>query len=314
MIWIILLIFAAVMYIVTTRRGYSQEKFQERVLLDESDLGDSGAPTLREHLMEKEPVFFQEQLDIYNSTRDIYDKIIKTVAGVLAAEENATNDLSKYVEPAIQSITEKAGEAPRFCKKSRLDVILDAPVAPNTQPNIDTIHECLPATPGKYLLLLSYASRILKEQFDNGAGSLGGTYSEIDLEEPPIYTDNSSGSTIPKRGASDAAYISKYALPTVTRESFISGSASASASATGGSASAVRMMASGFENQLAAWKHAFDAESMKRIKMYIRYCNKIYQKIDTIKKDAESGALLKKMNLADVTSSAKTIVNQNMPF
>ena len=311
MIWIILLIFAAVMYIVTTRRGYDQEGFQERVLLDEVDLGDSGAPTLREHLMEKEPVFFQEQLDIYNSTRDIYDKIIKTVAGVLAAEENAIEDLSKYAEPAIQSITEKAGESPRFCKKSRLDVILDAPVAPNTQPNIDTIYQCLPATPGKYLLLLSYASRILKEQFDNGAGSLGGTYAEIDLEEPPIYMENSaSESTILKKGASDAAYISKYALPTVTRESFTSGSASA-----GGSASAsAAIAASGFENQLAAWKYAFDSESMKRIKMYIRYCNKIYQKIDTIKKDAESGALLKKMNLAGVTASAKTIMNQNIPF
>ena len=110
-----------------------------------------------------------------------------------------------------------------------------------------------------------------------------------------------AGAAIPKKGASDAAYISKYALPTVTRESFTSGSGSSP-------------VPSGFENQLAAWKYAFDPESMKRIKMYIRYCNKIYQKIDTIKNDAESGALLKKMNLAGVTASAKTIVNQNIPF
>ena len=315
MIWIILLVLFAIIYIVSTRRLHPQtEKFQEKVLLDEIDLGDSGAPTLREYLIEKEPVFFQKQLDIFNSTRIIYERIIKTIAGVLAAEDKSS-DYKAFIEPAIQSISARAGEAPRFCSSRRLDMILDAPIALGKQPSLDTIHECMPSSPGKYLLLLSYAARILKEQLDS-SDSIGlGSYTELDMEEPPIYTTASgSASGVPKKMASDAAYKSVFALETPVRpvrEGFASGSASAAAGSR----------PTDFDNQLAAWKYAFDTESMSKIQMYIRYCNKIFSKIDTIKADVESGSIFKKMDLGPATEAAKSLVagrtdqnNLNIPL
>jgi hypothetical protein len=307
MIWIIVIVIAALIYIVSTRRlRPGAEGFQEKVLLDELDLGDDGSPKLRDLLIEKEPVFFQKQLDIFNSTRKIYEQIIKTVAGVLAADEQAGGDYRAYVDAAIQSIAEKAGETPRFCGTARLDAILDAPIRTGAQPSLDDLHTCLPAAPGKYLLLLSYASRILKEQLDSSRTVLGNAvpHTEIDLEEPPMVAG--SASVAKKRtsqAASDAAYISRYALTAPVRgrgvaEGF-SGSATATASAP----------ATSFDNQLAAWKQAYDAEALKRIEMYIRYCNNVFKTIDTVRKDAESGAIFKKMDLGPATESAKSLMN-----
>lgn len=296
------------------------ERFQEKVLLDEIDLGDPGAPTLRDHLIEKEPVFFKKQLDIFNSTRAIYEKIIMTVAGLLAAEDKSSN-YKTYVEPAIQSIKEKAGEAPRFCNARRLDAILDTPITVGKQPSIDPLYECMPATPGKYLLLLSYASRILKEQLDSSSGILGdgaggsgeSSYTELDMEEPPIYATGSGVPQVPKRMASDAAYRSAYALPSPprpVREGFsASGQRSqAQAQAQAQQAGSLENPTTDFENQLAAWKVAFDTESMSKIEMYIRYCNKIFSKIDTIKADVESGSIFKKMDLGPATAMAKSLM------
>lgn len=303
MIWIILLVIAAAIYIVSTRRS---EGFQEKVLLDELDLGDDGSPKLRDLLIEKEPVFFQKQLDIFNSTRKIYEQIIKTVAGVLAAEEKAS-DYRAYVDAAIQSIAEKAGETPRFCGSARLDAILDAPIrGTGGQPSLDELHTCIPATPGKYLLLLSYAARILKEQLDNSRAVLGDAvpHTEIDLEEPPLAAAAAAASASAKRpqqAVNDAAYISKYALnaPVRNKTEGFSGSATASAPAP----------ATSFDNQLAAWKQAYDAESLKRIEMYIRYCNNVFKTIDTVRKDVESGAIFKKMDLGPATEAAKSLMN-----
>lgn len=308
MIWIILLVIIAIIYIVSTRRS---ENFQEKVLLDEIDLGDSGAPTLREHLIEKEPVFFQKQLDIFNSTRVIYEKIIRTVAGLLAAEDKS-NDYKAFIEPAIQSIASRAGEAPRFCNSRRLDSLLDAPIALGKQPSLDTLHECMPASPGKYLLLLSYAARILKEQLDSSSGVFGGgaaaEYTELDMEEPPLYTTGSgSGAAAPKKMASDAAYKSVFALDAPARparEGFATGSAAPM------TASLPNSRPTDFDNQLAAWKYAFDTESMSKIQMYIRYCNKIFSKIDTIKADVESGSIYKKMDLGPATEAAKALMTE----
>ncbi len=303
MIWIILLVIIAIIYIVSTRRIDHKENFQEKVLLDDIDLGDSGAPTLRDHLIEKEPVFFQSQLDIFNSTRSIYEKIIKTVAGLLAAEEKST-DYKPYVESAIQSITEKAGEAPRFCTAKRLDMILDAPISLGKQPSLDVLYECMPSSPGKYLLLLSYASRILKEQLDSSSGVMGNTYTELDMEEPPIYTSNKVTGSVPRKMASDAAYRSKYALeapPRNVAESFTGSAITAS----------LGTRPTDFDNQLAAWKYAFDTESVNKIRMYIRYCNKIFSKLDTIKSDVESGSIYKKMDLGPATEMAKGLMAKN---
>ncbi len=309
MIWIIVLVIAALIYIVSTRRlRPATEGFQEKVLLDELDLGDDGSPKLRDLLIEKEPVFFQKQLDIFNSTRKIYEKIIKTVAGVLAADEQTGGDYRAYVDAAIQSIAEKAGETPRFCGTARLDAILDAPArkSEDAQPSLDDLHTCLPAAPGKYLLLLSYASRLLKEQLESSRAVLGDAvpHTEIDLEEPPIVAGSAS---VAKKAASDSTYISKYALNAPVRsrgttEGFLaSASASASASAT--------TRPTSFDNQLAAWKQAYDAEALKRIEMYIRYCNNVFKTIDTVRKDAESGAIFKKMDLGPATESAKSLMN-----
>ncbi len=291
-----------------------KERFQEKVLLDEIDLGDTGAPTLRDRLIETEPVFFKKQLDIFNSTRAIYEKIIKTVAGLLAAEDKSGGDYKAYVEPAIQSIKEKAGEAPRFCNARRLDTILDAPITVGKQPSLDPLYECMPATPGKYLLLLSYASRILKEQLDSSSGILGGggagSYTELDMEEPPIYATGSGMARVPKRMASDAAYRSAYALPSPprpVREGF-SGSGPAIGQQAQQQAGSLGKPTTDFENQLAAWKAAFDTESMSKIEMYIRYCNKIFSKSDTIKADVESGFIFKKIDLGPATAMAKNLM------
>ena len=331
MIWILLLIFIAVIYVVVTRSpASSREGFQElqrkkyQRLLDAEDLGSAAGPSLRDLLIEKDPVFFKDQLDIYNSTRAIYDKIIKTVAGVLAAEDMAAASqktaIEAYIEPAIQSITDRAGEAPRFCSAKQLDALLDAPAtSADSQPNLDDIHKCFPKTPGKYLLLLSYASRILKEQFDNGGAALGGSYTEIGLEEPPIYNSGSAveAATKKKKDASIEPYVSKYALQAPPR-TIIDGFTGSSASAATAAASASPRPSS-FDNQLASWKSAFDNESVNRIRMYIRYCNKIYQKLDTIKGDAESGSLLKKMDIGAATETAKGLLglagdNMNIPL
>jgi hypothetical protein len=211
-----------------------------------------------------------------------------------------------------------------------LDAILDTPITVGKQPSIDPLYECMPATPGKYLLLLSYASRILKEQLDSSAGILGdgaggsgeSSYTELDMEEPPIYATGSGVAQVPKRMASDAAYRSAYALPSPprpVREGFSASGQQSQAQAR--QAGSLEKPTTDFENQLAAWKVAFDTESMSKIEMYIRYCNKIFSKIDTIKADVESGSIFKKMDLGPATAMAKSLMatttsqpNLNIPL
>lgn len=51
------------------------------------------------------------------------------------------------------------------------------------------------------------------------------------------------------------------------------------------------------ENVLDAWKTAYDAESVKQIRAYIRYCKWARKEIQAIKRDSESGGIVKKVQL-----------------
>jgi hypothetical protein len=295
--WLLILILIAVCYffVVARRQGSSRsrEGFQEKVLLDELDLGAAAEPTIRDLLMEKAPMFIEDQLEIFKETRSIYERIIRTAAGLLAAEEGVvvTNNgasLQPFVEPAIAAIARDAGETPRFCSKGQLDAALDSP----SSAGLERLYECLPATPGKYLLLLSYAARMLKRHFEGVAGLGLGSVPELPMGAEGDMAVAVGASKKVREGWRDSrvseAFVSAYALKAPERGS---GNGSSSGSQV---ASDPRQQTpnSTFDNQLEAWKQAFDAESTKRIKQYIRYCNNVYKKLDTINEEAESGDLL----------------------
>jgi hypothetical protein len=326
--WLLILILIAVCYFfVVARRqssSRSREGFQEKVLLDELDLGAAAEPTIRDLLVEKAPMFLEDQLEIFRETRSIYERIIRTAAGLLAADEDAvaTNDtaaLQPFVEPAIAAIGRDAGETPRFCSKGQLDAALDSP----SSAGLERLYECLPATPGKYLLLLSYAARMLKRQFEGAAGlGLGG------VPELPMGAEGDMAAAVGtdkkvREGWRDSrvseAFVSAYALKAPER-----GSGNSVSSSQAASDPRQQTPNTTFDNQLEAWKQAFDTESTKRIKQYIRYCNNVYKKLDTINEEAKSGDLLMRVGkgmsesaFADAAAKAAgsgSLPAMNLPF
>ncbi len=307
--WLLIIILIAACYLLVTRR-WSAEGFEEKkVLLDELDLGSAAEPTIRDLLMEKEPMFFEDQLGVFKQTRVIYERIIRIAAAALATDEgvvlrgeNDTAGLQPFVEPAISAIARDAGETPRFCSTSQLNAALATPASAG----LERLYECMPASPGKYLLLLSYAARLLKEQLGN-ASAIG-----IDTNVPdadlPIEPAAEAAKQAKKTTASmegfvdsraNSAYVSAYALKAPERTQV-----------TASADPRTQTPNSSFDNQLEAWKRAFDPESTKRIKQYLRYCNNVFKKLDTIKADAESGSLLKRMDKSAATEAAQAIVAQ----
>lgn len=292
-ILLIALIFIFCIYYYLTRlhlEGFVETASAKKMLLEETDLQTFAGPSVREELMRLDPAFLEQQLEIYGQTRKIFSSIIETAAGAIggAASPSASDKAD-----AINSIAREAGgERPEFCGKARVDSLLDDPAG---AAGLDRLFTCLPSTPGRLLLLLSYAARLLKEQIGDAGKMLGGDYAASAEEMPsfPIDTRNSnSNGSIKTEGfmssSGNDVYISDYALPTVVpREG------------NNSSGSGRNPYKSAIENQLEAWKAAFDTESIKRIQLYIRYCNGVLKKIGSIQEDAKSGKLIKKMRYAE---------------
>lgn len=284
----------------------------KKVLLDESDLQTFAGPTVREELMRLDPAFLEQQLDMYGQARKIFVTIVDIAAGAAASTATPGPADKKAAMDAIAK--EAGGERPEFCGKGRVDSLLDDPAGAE---GLDRLFTCLPATPGRLLLLLSYASRLLKEQVGRAGDVLGGDYAGVGAEEVPSFpidtrgghSSNNSNSTegfVDAGSNSGSVYISDYALPAVIpRTGNNSGSDVASP------------YKSAIENQLAAWKAAFDSESVKRIQLYLRYCNGVLKKINGIADDAKSGKLIKKMRYGDrlnaTNASIAALLPQNQP-
>ena len=317
----ILIICAFLIYILLTRQIL--EKFIDntanKVLIDETDIPElASEPSIHDSLLEKDPKFLEEQLELYNKTRSIINKIIATVANISDGE---TKD--ERMEQAIQGIAKETyGESPRFCSTGRVTELLKTPVADGLSP----LFKCIPSEPSKYLILLSYASKTLKGQLDGVQGVLGLqnlSASADDLPPPSevelrgrragsaavLAAEGFASAESASASASANAYISAYAIPNTASAT---ASASASATASGNS----------IENELAAWKAAYNTESLTRIKQYLKYCTAALKDIDDINNAGKDGSLIKKINMDKVVASVKTQLEQrasssssfNLPF
>ena len=258
-------------------------------------------PSVREELMRVDPKFIEMLLDIEKDTIEIMGHVVSTVAGLLASEAQDSN-IDAYRQEAIQYITkETGGTPPKFCAKDRLDRAFDI----EASKWLKQLQNCLPARPAKYLLLLSYAAKVYMKQVREARESLGGAYSgsgamqggpELEMPSfapppnkdgtprlpPDIFRANAEGFQESQTGS--LYYSSSYLLPNPV--------------ATPLTASTVdTTLRSPLENMLDAWKAAYDAESIKQIRAYIRYCKWARKEIQAVKRDSESGGIVKKVQL-----------------
>ncbi len=274
-------------------------------LLVEQDELPPMAPSVREELMRIDPKFIETLMDIEKDTIEIMGNITTTVAGLLASEAQ-DRDIDAYRQEAIQYITkETGGTPPKFCTKDRLDRAFDG----DSSKGLTQLQNCLPARPAKYLLLLSYAAKVYMKQLRESRESLGGAYSGSgamqggpDMEMPSFAAprnDNGTarlppGSIFSKEGFEDSPgsasaslyYSSSYALPAPQREEAITPAS----------------LKSPFENAVDAWIAAYDAEALKQIRAYIRYCKWARKEIAAIRRDSESGAIAHKVQLPETAA------------
>ena len=302
-------------YYLLTRRVI--EKFidssagrSSKVLLDESDIPELAAePSIHDFLLEKDPIFLEEQLGIYDKTRAILQKIILVFANV---GQGQGREPAEQIEEAIQTISKQTfGESPRFCSSSRVKELLNTPKGNGLAP----LFKCLPERPDKYLLLLSFASKTIKGQLDSVQGILGLQKISADANDlpPPSEVELSARRTGSANieGFADAesaplaasAYISAYAIPNSTKKT----TASATASTLPEDITSQDMT---LENELSAWKSAYNTESMTRIKQYLKYCTAALKDIDDINNAGKDGSLIKRINLDKVQSGIKAQLEQ----
>jgi hypothetical protein len=254
---------------------------EDKLLLDERDLNTFKGPSVREELMEREPAFIEQQLDFYTQTRAIYKAIIDIVVSASAA---------KKADVVAELAAQADGERPDFCSKSQVTELLDSAAADG----LDPLFQCLPNHPSRYLLLLSLAAKLLQAQIESADAALG-----ISPDMPALPIVPETGSSSRRSGSSRRSRRSNKQ---------IEGFESATAAATATSSLAEMPYKSAYalpqeppklldfpeptttpyktplENQLEAWKNAFDSDSTGRIQMYLRYCNKALKKIDTLQK------------------------------
>jgi hypothetical protein len=269
-------------------------------LLVEQDELPPMAPSVREELMRIDPKFIENLMDIEKETIEIMGNIVTTVAGLLASEAQDRN-IDAYRQEAIQYITkETGGTTPKFCTKERLDRAFDG----DSSKGLTQLQNCLPARPAKYLILLSYAAKVYMKQLRESRESLGGAYSGTgaiqggpDMEMPSFAAprnDNGTARLPPDgfrskaeaEGFQDSAsgslyYSSSYALSTPQREE----------------APISPSLKTPFENAADAWIAAYDADALKQIRAYIRYCKWARKETAAIRSDSESGAIANKIQL-----------------
>lgn len=272
-------------------------------LLVEQDELPPMAPSVREELMRIDPKFIENLMDIEKETIEIMGNIVTTVAGLLASEAQDRN-IDAYRQEAIQYITkETGGTTPKFCTKERLDRAFDG----DSSKGLTQLQNCLPARPAKYLILLSYAAKVYMKQLRESRESLGGAYSGTgaiqggpDMEMPSFAAPRNDNGTarlppegfrckagiLPAEGFQDSAsgslyYSSSYALSTPQREE----------------APISPSLKTPFENSADAWIAAYDADALKQIRAYIRYCKWARKETAAIRSDSESGAIANKIQL-----------------
>lgn len=271
-------------------------------------------PSVREELMRLDPKFIEMLLDIEKDTVEIMGHVVTTIAGLLASEAEDSN-IDAHRQEAIQYVTkETGGTPPKFCAKDRLDRAFDM----EASKGLKQLQNCLPARPAKYLLLLSYAAKVYMKQLRESRESLGGAYSGSgamqggpEMEMPsfaPPPNDNGTPRLPPEGFQTPKAFInpnSSYGAEgfegfedTQSGSLFYSSSYLLSAPTKSLTASTVdTTLRSPLENTVDAWKSAYDSESVKQIRAYIRYCKWARKEIQAIKKDSESGAISKKIQL-----------------
>lgn len=165
---------------------------------------------------------------------------------------------------------------------------------------LDRLAVCLPQKPAKYLVLLSYAAKTYMKQVDAAQQSLGNTYASASTGSaeptmempsfPPLAGMEGVGSTegfsasaatMGPAALAAVAYTSSYKLNTPPKSS--------SGAGTSG------LLATPFDNHLIAWKAAYNAESMKRIKAYLKYIRWARKQSAGMEDDLKSGAILKNL-------------------
>ena len=275
-------------------------------LLVEQDELPPMAPSVREELMRIDPKFIETLMDIEKDTIEIMGNVTTTVAGLLASEAQ-DRDIDAHRQEAIQYITkETGGTPPKFCTKERLDRAFDG----DSSKGLTQLQNCLPARPAKYLLLLSYAAKVYMKQLRESRESLGGAYSGSgamqggpEMEMPSFAAPRNDNGTArlppdgfraiierfegnPDSASGSLYYSSSYALSVPQR----------------GEAPIPASLKTPFENSVDAWIAAYDTEALKQIRAYIRYCKWARKEISTIRRDSESGAIARKIQLPETTA------------
>ncbi len=323
------LLIVGVLYVVYIYLGRRLERFADLSISPAEEtkdllVGDDELPTLapsvREELMRIDPEFVETLLDIEKDTIEIMGSVVTTVAGLLASEAQ-DSDIDAYRQDAILYISkETGGTPPKFCTKERLNRAFEG----DSTKGLGQLHNCLPARPAKYLLLLSSAAKVYMKQLREARESLGGAYSgsgalqggpEMEMPSFAAPRNDDGSARLPPEGfqgpmgpvypsanlrsaggflegfqtASDVGslnYSSSYLLPRPTRTA----------------SEAPAPIKTSFENAVEAWKAAYDANSLRQIRAYIRYCKWARKEIAAVRRDSESGGIAKKIQLPSTVS------------
>jgi hypothetical protein len=270
------------------------------------------APTVREELMRIDPKFVETLMGIEKDTIEIMGSVVTTVAGLLASAAEDTN-IDAYRQDAILYVSkETGGTPPKFCTKDRMDRAFDG----DSTKGLAKLHNCLPARPAKYLLLLSYAAKVYMKQLREARETLGGAYSgsgalqggpEMEMPSFAAPRNDDGSARLPPDGFRGAIegfvdgtpslnYSSSYLLPTPTR-------------LTASEATEQQPLKTSFENAVDAWKAAYDTDSLRQIRAYIRYCKWARKEIAAVRRDAESGAVANKIQLPPTISPSASALS-----
>lgn len=280
------------------------EQSVDKLLLEESDL-PAVKSSVREAILESDGgEFLTQQLELLKTTREIYVELLEKMATNLAAADES-RDVAAYKQAAIEKISSETGGMPaRFCDDVRVEGLLNADADVGA---LERLVVCLPDKPAKYLVLLSYAAKTYMKQVDAAKQSLGGSYaasvtasSEPAVEMPSFPPDAAEGFTdggrlIPRRlnaegfstasaqapsaSASLVSYTSSYRLDTPSKSS----------------SEPASLLLTPFDRRLIAWKAAYNAESMKRIKAYLKYINWARKQTTSLQADLQSGAMTQQL-------------------
>jgi hypothetical protein len=264
------------------------EQSVDKLLLEESDL-PAVKSSVREAILESDGgEFLTQQLELLKTTREIYGELLEKMATNLAAADES-RDVAAYKQAAIEKISSETGGMPaRFCDDVRVEGLLNADADVGA---LERLVVCLPDKPAKYLVLLSYAAKTYMKQVDAAKQSLGGSYAasvtasnEPAVEMPSFPPDATEGfstasAQAPAASASLVSYTSSYRLDTPSKSS----------------SEPASLLLTPFDRRLIAWKAAYNAESMKRIKAYLKYINWARKQTTSLQADLQSGAMTQQL-------------------